>query len=367
MIKKAEIVTFHCVPNYGAVMQAYALQEVLKQYIKNVEILDYRPQQLTKEYKTLSFYSIFSLLSTLWSSMPYMRKKSKFDKFMKEKMVLSTEKGDKDSMFKDLKTDLVVLGSDQVWNPDITGGFNNMYFGSIPSNFKFKVISYAASMGKSNFTEEEKSDMKKLLLNIDKISVREPDARNIVDDILDRKESSVVVDPTILAGKDYFEPLVQEVKEEPYVLLYSLNGYSETEALAKKISKYFNLKLIELSGRRKPLIKKKHKAMYDAGPIDFISYIANASYVVTDSFHGSVFSLLFHKNILTVPHKSRGSRTKNLMSIVNLNDRLIDHFDKNVINKEIDWDLVEKKLDVEREKSLKFIKDFLNAENGNTI
>lgn len=362
MIKKANIITFHCVPNYGAVLQAYALQEVLKRYIEDVEILDYRPQKLIDEYKVINFYSIFSVMMTVWSALPFINKKRKFNQFMNDYLSISKEKGKTNNDFKSLNTDLLVLGSDQVWNPDITGGFDKLFFGNVSCSSKYKVVSYAASLGKSNFSQSEKEIMKELLLNVDKISVREPDAKNIIDELIENK-SQVVVDPTILAGKSCFKPLVKNVREKPYVLLYSLNGYKETEALAIKVSKYLGIQLIELSGRRKPLVKKKHKAMYDAGPIEFVSYIANANYVITDSFHGSVFSLLFHKDIFTVPHKTRGSRTKNLMKIANLEDRLIDHFDKVIFNKSIDWNLVDERLEKERKESLKFIEDFLKEYN----
>ena len=139
-------------------------------------------------------------------------------------MLLSNEKGTKYYDFKSLKTDLFVLGSDQIWNPDITSGFDNVYFGNIPCESQVKIISYAASLGKSNFSELDRINMRQLLSNIDKISVREPDAKKIIDELLTESESTVVVDPTILAGKSYFEPLIKKINEEPYVLLYSLQG-----------------------------------------------------------------------------------------------------------------------------------------------
>lgn len=362
MSKKASIITFHCVPNYGAVLQAYALQETLKDYFENVEIINYCPNTLLDEYKIINFYSIFSVVATLWSSVSYKRKCKKFLAFSKIRLRLSQTKGSTLDDFVDYKTDYVFVGSDQIWNPDITGGFDNVYFGKLSTVFKPIIVSYAASIGKSLLNDDEIEQMGKLIQGVDFISVREPEAQTLIDSSFHR-ESDVVVDPTILAGRDCFQGLVSKIDNKPYVLLYSLNGYSETESMAEKIARYLRLDLIELSGKRKPFFKKNHRSIYDAGPEEFVSYIANAQYVVTDSFHGTVFSLLFHKNMITIPHKTRGGRTRNLMSIAGLNDRLMDTFDRDVIERVICWEKVDEKLAVEREKARHFIERVISNEN----
>lgn len=361
MSKKVSIVTFHCVPNYGAALQAYAMQEVLKRYFENVEILDYRPDRITKEYSTISCYSVFSFVMTLWSANSFVRRKKRFSQFIKKYMQLSYINGNVNENFEQYQTDMFILGSDQIWNPDITGGFDKTYFGDISCKVKPVVVSYAASIGKKSLSDGEQEKMKEMLKKVDKISVREPEAQEIVQGIT-RKDVSLVVDPTILAGRQYFEKFVNENKGKPYVLFYSLNGYKETEAMAEKIARYDKLQLIELSGRRKPLLKKNHRAIYDAGPKEFVSYIANADYVVTDSFHGTVFSLLFHKKIITIPHKTRGGRTKNLMCMAGLQERLTDRFDKVVVEKEINWGMVDKNLQIEREKSIDFLERCIRNE-----
>jgi len=360
MSRKAGIVTFHCVPNYGAVLQTYGLQEVLKKYIDDVEIVDYRPEGLTGAYKIISTYSIFSLAATAWAALPFKRKCMKFEEFRKNKLHLSAEHGKEPVHFADYEADYIFVGSDQIWNPDITGGFDPAYFGQIGTFTK--VVAYGASIGKPALNDGEKEQMNELLKGVGYISVREPDTKELLPPAL-RTEAAVVVDPTILAGRDCFQDLAGAPSGRPYVLMYSLNGYPETLAAAEKAAEYLDVELIELSGRRKPFVPESHKAIYDAGPAEFVSWLAHAEYVVTDSFHGAAFSLLFHKELLAVPHKTRGGRTRNLMSVAGLSERLTDRFDRKLAEHTVSWEQVDEKLTAERRKSLAFIERAIGEEN----
>ena len=153
MDKKASILTFHCVPNYGAVLQTYAMQEYLKKHYDRVEVVDYRPESLLAEYRYLNFYSIYSLGATLWSLLPFWRKCRKFRAFEKKYLNLaSSEK---------VSTDLLILGSDHIWNPQITKGLDPVYFGQLACEEKPVVVSYAASVGKAELETEEKNILSK--------------------------------------------------------------------------------------------------------------------------------------------------------------------------------------------------------------
>jgi len=360
MNKKASILTFHCVPNYGAVLQAYALQEVLKNFFDEVEILDYRPNNLTREYNVINYYSVFSVATTLFSSSSFKKKKQRFFEYENKYFNLSSQHIINISSLKNYRTDALFLGSDQIWNPDITNGFDKAYFGKFDIADSAKVISYAASIGKNSITNTQSYILNHLLNGIDAISVRESQAKDILQNLCD-KSIEVVADPTILAGREYFDCMVTKKEKKPYVLLYSLNGYEETEKLAEDVAEFKGLKLIELSGRRKPILKPHHKAIYDAGPEEFVSYIANAEFVVTDSFHGTVFSLLYHKNFLTVPHKTRGARIVNLLNVADVSSRLTDKFSEDIASPKINWEKVDENLNVERKKSYDFIKKAIKS------
>ena len=127
-------------------------------------------------------------------------------------------------------------------------------------------------------------------------------------------------------------------------------------ALAYEIAKYFDLDLIELSGVRKPLHINNHKSIYDAGPEEFISYIQNAEYVITDSFHGCVFSILFHIPFVTMPPLERSSRIINLLRVAGIENRIIYDFDRDVILDKIDWAIVDSNINESRIKSLNYIR-----------
>ena len=204
MNKKASILTFHCVPNYGAVLQAYALQEVLKNFFDEVEILDYRPNNLTREYNVINYYSVFSVAATLFSSSSFKKKKQRFFEYENKYFNLSSQHIINISSLKNYRTDALFLGSDQIWNPDITNGFDKAYFGKFDIADSTKVISYAASIGKNSFTNTQSYILNYLLNGIDVISVRESQAKDILQNLCD-KSIEVVADPTILAGREYFD------------------------------------------------------------------------------------------------------------------------------------------------------------------
>lgn len=354
--KKASIITFHCVPNYGAVLQTFGMVTYLRKHFDEVEVIDYRPETLCKDYKAINFYSIPSVVMSLWSLRPYLKKVRKFKTFEKKYLYLSENGGKTAEEIGEVNTDLVVLGSDQVWNAQITKGIDPVYFGRLNwAEKKPTVISYAASIGKGNLTEQERNEIIRLLKNLDAVSVRESDAQKLVENLTD-KEVQVVVDPTVLAGAEAFTPLIRPVPYQNYLLFYSLNGYEETEAMAEKIARYQNLQLVELSGRRKGLFHKNHITLHDAGPEEFVSLIAGASYVVTDSFHGTVFSLLYHRPFVTIPHKTRGGRIKTLLSLCDLEQRCTPVFSRDLLEDGIDWNDVEQKLQKARECSEQFIR-----------
>ena len=364
MKRKAAILTFHCVPNYGAVLQAYALQSKLKELSGGVGIVDYRPERTTSEYKNINCYSIFSLASSLWSLSSFKRKKKKFSQFEKEYFnLLPCNECDGSVALKDFVPDVLFLGSDQIWNPDITHGFDPVYFGDIQSKDPIRTSAYAASIGKKNFSEQEKTRFVRLIQKVDNISVREKDAQKMLEQEFGI-ESQVVVDPTILAGKRCFEPLVKPVPYKKYLLFYSLTGMKEAAAMADKIARYYGYELVEISGRRKPYITPNHTAIYDAGPNDFISLFHGAEYVVTDSFHGTVFSLLFHKKFISLANPKRGGRITGLLESVDLQHRCTDRFEREVVLEEIAWDAVDRKIEEMRRESVCYLMRVLGEEEN---
>ena len=363
MENKAAILTFHCVENYGAVLQTFGLQQYLKNYFSEVVVIDYRPAHLTSEYELINTYSFFSVIASLWALPTFKRKKNKFKRFIKRNIKVSPKKYFTAEGLEAVRMDVLFLGSDQIWNPQITSGVDPVYFGNLNWKCRPRIVSYAASIGKNNLSKKEEQEFRKLLANVDSISVREYEAKNIIS-VLTDNTIAVVADPTILAGKGCFERFVCEPSGQKYVLLYSLNGYKETSAMAVKISKYLGIDLIEISGRRKSFLGSGHRTIYSADPKDFVSLIGNAEYVITDSFHGTVFSLMFHKRFVTIPHKTRNGRIYGLLDSCDMLDRLTFGFDRKLMTQEIDWKNVDNCLNGLKEKSDCFIREAIGFNDG---
>lgn len=353
MKKKATIITFHAVQNYGAIMQAYGLQEVLKLFFKEIEFLDYRPKYVYDSYKLFQTFTVPSLVRSILSFNSRFKKKNRFSRFLKANLKFSEVTGESYDAFSNYHTDYLFLGSDQIWNPEITKGFDPVYFGSFLDTKNIKIVSYAASFGSSTFSDEEKTCIKEYVDKIDMLSVREDAASDLLKSM--GYAVDVVVDPTILAGAECYKKHIVPINEPKYVLLFSLSQNEESVKHAMKIAKYLGVELIEVTNGRKPLFKKNRKIIYDAGPEEFLSYIYNAEYVVTDSFHGTVFSILFHRPFSTIIHKTRGERMRTLLKNVGLTNRLSCDFDKQLLHDSIDWAKVESKIFDLREESLRFI------------
>lgn len=352
--KKTLIITFQCCPNYGAVLQAYALQEYLKTLSLDVEILDYRPESLTKQYVYINTYSIASIVMSLWSLPWYYRKKLAFKRFEQYLNLTSKTYYSKNNI--DMQhIDYCFLGSDQIWNPEITSGFDPVYFGNVSLSSNSKLIAYAASIGKASFAPEEVGIFKTLMSKIPHVAMREDEAQDLVLRTTGVK-TSVVVDPTILAGTECFKKFIYKVKYSKYVFVYRLCSDSKTIELAYDVARRKGLKVIEISGLRRGLRNSKHKVIYDAGVEDFLSLLFYADYVVTDSFHGTAFSVLFHKQFITLPHKTRGGRMKSLLSKVNLLGRISSKVSDNLLDNIVNWDDVDKRLDEIRAFSQTYIK-----------
>lgn len=353
--KKVLIITFQCCPNYGAMLQAYALQEYLKTLSLDVEILDYRPKSLTKQYVYINTYSLASIIMSIWSLASYYRKRRAFKRFEQYLNLTGKTYYSKNNI--DMQyIDYCFLGSDQIWNPEITSGFDPVYFGNVNLSDSSKIIAYAASIGKKSFTSEEVGKFKTLITKIHRIAMREDEAQDLVLRTTGKK-TSLVVDPTILAGVECFRKFINKVKFSKYVLVYRLSSDLKIIDVANEVANRKGLKVIEISGLRKGIRNPKHKVIYDAGVEDYLSLLFYADYVVTDSFHGTVFSVLFHKQFITIPHKTRGGRMKSLLSKVNLLDRISSKVTDDLLDKIENWNDVDMRLDEERAFSQTYIKN----------
>ena len=261
----------------------------------------------------------------------------------------------------------VMVGSDQVWGPfSLYSKFYNLLFAddSVPK------FSYASSFGVSDIFPCQKEAVAHYLNRLDKIGVREKRGKEIVEELTGR-EAKVVLDPTLLLTRDEWERHIDESRCNvgiPYILCYVLGERKDIRGVIKELGRKTGLKIVNL-----PHIDNYHAMdnhlgdidLYDVDPFDFLHLVRDAAYVVTDSFHGSVFSILFHKKFITFyrqdPKKkgSTHSRIDSLFGIFNITERIYRDDIYAQIQKDIDYGYVERKLEEMRGDSLTFLTNCL--------
>ena len=358
------ILTFHCAHNYGAVLQAYALQQYLLSNGHKVEIIDYRPDYLVEPYCVKLYWWRFLSKNPIecvkrffgesfyYLPMRYIRYYF-FNRFIKNKFLLS--KPIKDNQIPN-DYDVYVVGSDQVWNPKITHGFDDVYF----ARFNFdkgnkQYISYGASMGKSKLSDDEIKYLTDSFKLFDKISVRESVLVDMLQPITD-KNIYHVLDPTLLVNSDFWNNLaVKPFKSKKYVLVYAITMDSIIMEKAKVIADCLNVEIVEITSG---IVKERGKYQ-TASPSHFLGAIKNAEYVITTSFHATIFSILFKIPFYVIQmNSSENSRASSLLNMLGIKDRILLANEVVSLNKDIDWSFVEEKLEYYRLFSRKFL--FLN-------
>ena len=332
--KKIGIITVHRNVNYGANLQAFASCKFLNNLGYKTEIIDYLPNELDKDNylfswlklsykngKTKSVIHNVKLLIALVLSAPskYIKLKS-FYNFRKKHCKLSPKYINVNDIGNNGYTD-VVCGSDQIWNPDITNGIISFYFGQI-LGVKNK-ISYAASLGKEKYNDVDENIASELLKKIDYISVREEESVNYIKSI-SSQNVECVCDPVFLLKKNEYEKIAIPIKvKRPYLLVYSVINNPNMLLAAKKYAAKKGMTLVEICQNKKR--NEKHIQLCSLSPQQFLGAIKDAEIVVTNSFHGTAFSIIFNKELFVFDNKARGSRITNIMSKAGLEARIVEN------------------------------------------
>ena len=259
------------------------------------------------------------------------------------------------------KYDLFLVGSDQVWNMKLTDGDYTYLLDFVEDNEK--KISYAASFGYKEIPEKYIEENKKLLNQFKVLNVREKQGKEILD-VITEKESNITVDPTFLLTKEEWESLIsdQGEKKKDYIFVYLPYYSKETFDFIRALAQKENCKIIYIHGSLRNEIGMKN--LRTASPIDFLSLVKNAKYIVTGSFHAICFSLIFEKEFFyTVSTiKQFNSRLEDLISLVGLENRKVKQGTMETYQK-IDYSKVFKKLQVEIDKSKKVLDKTIGGEN----
>lgn len=314
------IITFHAVPNYGAVLQLYALIHVLKNLGHTARVIHYCPtDELSGKIRCRSgFFGIHP------ADLLLRYRKRKFIKFS-QKFIPQTETSytTLDQLNNIDEFEAFICGSDQIWNPDLTGGSLDPAFFLSFANRQLPRVAYAASSGGYEFigTDVERG----LLEHLSSISVRERTLLRSIKGITN-KEVSYVLDPTLLPV-DYTEIMSSKrVKRGDYILLYALQASEHIYTCVKRLSQITGLPIVSI-GCKVNFVKHPGQQVC-ASPAEFLNLFAHARYVVTNSFHGTVFSVIFQKIFiscaLTGHVEKRNIRMINLLGSLGLDDSFFE-------------------------------------------
>lgn len=361
---KIGIATFNWSDNFGALLQAYSLQEYLSSKGYDVKIINFSPLTKGNYIKKYVSKSLKGLLNKIESNI----KAYKFEKFRKKYLHLTCNTiTDRDSLINfNHDFDLIIVGSDQVWNPKWIGqielGFE-FYFLSHFNNIT--KVSYAASLGITEISiPKDKLDfIIDSLRSFSFLSCREASGVNIVRNIFRREDCVQVLDPTLLNDRAFYFDLCNGVtlKEKDYIFNYVLHDLDgEKMEYGKSLANLLRLNLVNCNG--KSGLFKKDYVMPD--PVYWLALIKESNFVLTNSFHGLIFCLIFNKPfyvlLLEGELESMNSRITEILNQFNLNDRVLSDFSKlNSVPKSIDWDFVNQRIEYLKKNSFNFLSNFL--------
>lgn len=327
---KIGILTFHKAINYGSVLQTWSLQEFLKSEGHIVEIIDYEPGAWKRIYGSFNKAKGIRDIKRNFKLLPlsyFYRKKSKnFVNFRNKHLNLSVDNYYIGSDFSSLseKYDCIICGSDQIWNIKIAD-CDPIYF--LPDLKINKKIAYAVSVGNSDFVDIENSEqLKKWILDFDHITVRE---QKTIEKLCDFTKTQVAtcctLDPTLLHTKEVFDKIISKrIVKEDYIFLYNIWNADDGFRIAKSISKQKGLPVYTILSVRNLRLAIRIKnnnikiLLVNSSPSDYLSLIKNSSFVITDSFHGTAFSIIFEKQFICVNYTKEDNSLKNDVRLNNV-------------------------------------------------
>jgi hypothetical protein len=347
------------------VLQAYALQEYLKSLGHNITIINYRQKNLSRVYALFDIRRILSrnilriIKSTIVEALLFSRRCIRyiqFDQFIKKHLNLS-KRVNKNTISGNF--DLYILGSDQIWNSRITKGFDTIYFGDFPVKEGARKIAYAASMEADSLTREQEVYFISRLKNIDTISVRESTLKHLLQPLTE-KHIYIVIDPTLLVGANCWDTLIKKPSiNKKYVLIYQVMPNIVALDIANNVADQLGAIVLEVSSKINRY-KAENNYRQCVSPGEFIGLIKYASCVITTSFHGTIFSILFKKPFYTIKVGNWDTRVDSLLNSLDLPDRLLvekDHF----VFTEINYTHVDSRLELIKQESISFIQNTISA------
>lgn len=379
---KVAILTQPLHNNYGGLLQAYALKEVLKQRGHEVTIINRRTPTPSK-FRLLAHQIKMKLISkTLNPKLQLTEQQKKIislntDNFVNQYIPELSELITSNHGMRNLNNqnfDAYIVGSDQCWRPIYSPKIENFFLDFAEHTKNIKRVSYAASFGTSDweFNKKQTETCKKLLKKFDAISVREKSAISLVQTYLNRSDAVHVLDPTMLLSKDQYNNIIkaQKIEKSPGSLnVYVLDKNPKKEAFISNIEKQLGLKQFEVMPKKRintdKVIGSNINDFQYPHPASWIKAFEDAEFVITDSFHGTLFSILYNVPFITLGNKHRGmARFKSLLETFNLSERLVSDIQSvdidSLLKMHIDWEDVNETISSKRNASLSFLEKALD-------
>jgi hypothetical protein len=336
------ILTFHHTTNYGATLQAYALSKFLEGQGHQVEFINYQPKMAVKVYRDVLYFKAKK------KEIPgNLLKDMKMRWFVKKHMKVNRHVYSKPESLKKgcFHYDVVIVGSDEVWNINSFRGYDMSYFLDFLDD-RTKKISYAASFGHTTSLTKLKESISHSISKFDRVSVRDVNSLRLIQSECGTSAEKVL-DPTFLVD---FRPIIKEHKLQKYILVYG----EIPDSLIRQIKEYSDRQnfLIVSVGYTNKIADINHLG---ASPEEWLSYFEGASYVFTSFFHGTIFSILFKKPFTVFSTNQKIQKLSDLLSDLNLVDRIYASTTNSINFNKIDYKLVFEEID----KKVLFSKAFL--------
>ena len=362
---KIDIITLHRAQNYGSVLQTLALQLKLESLGNEVHILDFYPERYTNrgllkrlKNKSEKFKNpLLLLIAQILIYPSYLKKNHIFNTFIYKYINLKgkTFRTNEDAKEMIFDSDAYCTGSDQVWNSHWNEGVDKTLFLDFVPNDKL-VFSYASSIGLSEIGNKESEEIKKLLHKYEYLSVREDTGVKILHN-LGRTDTVQSLDPTMLLDKNEWEKYVEKrVKKKDYILTYNLHHDSRIDRYADMLKQKYHLPVWNISYNWHDVIRKGHLCW--CPPVErFLWLIKNANFVIADSFHATVFSIIFERPFVTITPDIASSRISSVLKLLGIEERNLSNFsDTSMIESPIDYVEVKRLLAYEKSKSFDYLK-----------
>lgn len=349
-------ITYDHTINYGSCFQAYALQKAIEKIcVGENEKCQYEliPLWTCRDYPKKKIRNFVGLQLMRFYHRSFAPFEKKYIKYATCKSIASIDLCNNEA-------DTFVCGSDVIWNPYHNKGVSAYYL-DFAKKYAF---SYAASFGASNIDDVTIEKIRPFLSRLERIGVRERSSLQLLRNITD-KEGTIVADPTLLLSEDDWDDIAPRQRTDQYIFVYTTHMNADITSIIGKIAEKTGMEVITAEWDSSPRVLVKKGVFNIVSPDRWLQLLRKAEYVVTNSFHATVFSVLFHKKFFTVVNgdKSKGInvRMNDFLTMIGLTDRIFSDIPNNLDLSEIDYTEVDKKIETMRAESMEFLRENLEA------